>query len=162
MSSFYSLQYQLPPKSQVNKDFLKAVFTEQKKLMLKKAVVSVEVPRYDELSVKALWPTLAKDATFLQYFPDNFAENKGPSRSYFFDILNTVHPDYLEKCMDHANKQRMSATGEAQADQQIHVSQAWQERLNAMPYLSRKCQLLGLHLTYLFLLQASPARRSTC
>ncbi len=46
------LQYYVPPKNQVNKDFLKQVFTEEKKLLQKRAVATVEVPRYDELSVK--------------------------------------------------------------------------------------------------------------
>ena len=47
---------------------------------------------------------MAKDATFMLYFPDNFAENKGPSRTYFFDILNTLYPKYLAQIMSHANK----------------------------------------------------------
>ena len=47
---------------------------------------------------------MAKDATFMLYFPDNFAENKGPSRPYFFDILNTLYPKYLAQIMSHANK----------------------------------------------------------
>ena len=151
----------MPPKAQVNKDFLKAVFTDEKKLLLKKAITTVHVPRYDELSVKQLWPALAKDPGFRQYFPDNFAEHKGPSRSYFFDILNTLYPEYLTQISDHANKQRMTATGDGMADDRIHISEAWQERLNAMPYLSRKCRPPNLHLTSLFFLQASPARPST-
>ena len=46
------LQYYLPPKNQVNKDFLKQIFTEEKKLLQKRAVTTIEVPRYDELSVR--------------------------------------------------------------------------------------------------------------
>ena len=55
------LQYYLPPPSQVNKDFLKAVFREEKKLLKKKKVEYIHVPKYDELSVKALWPTFKDD-----------------------------------------------------------------------------------------------------
>ena len=86
----------MPPKSQVNKDFLKQVFAEQKLLLKKKNVDFIDVPKYDELSVKNLWPMLSKDKKFIAFFPDNWAESKGPSRKFFFDILNTVHPEYLK------------------------------------------------------------------
>jgi len=55
------LQYYLPPPSQVGKDFLKAVFREEKQLFKKKKVEYIHVPKYDELSVKALWPTFKDD-----------------------------------------------------------------------------------------------------
>ena len=72
-------------------------------LMKKNDVQEIAVPHYDELSVKALWPDLKKDKEFMQYFPDTYPAGKGPPRKYFFDILNTVHPDYLSQVMDHAN-----------------------------------------------------------
>ena len=53
------------------------------------------MPHYDELSVKKLWPQFKKDANFMQYFPDSFADTKGPARQYFFDIMNTIYPEYL-------------------------------------------------------------------
>ena len=42
-------------------DFLKEVFAGQKQLLKKAAVVTVQVPYYDELSVKRLWPELKKN-----------------------------------------------------------------------------------------------------
>ena len=50
------LQYFLPARHHVNKDFLKAVFSGEKQLLKKQAVTTIEVPHYDELSVKRLWP----------------------------------------------------------------------------------------------------------
>ena len=75
---------------------------------------------------------------FIQFFPDDFAERRGPSRDYFFDILNTLYPDYMVKIMAHANKERHSATGEGMKNESIAISQSWQEQLKSMPYLSRK------------------------
>ena len=46
----------MPPPSQVNKDFLRLVLSDSKSLFHKKEVEYIEVPAYDELSVKALWP----------------------------------------------------------------------------------------------------------
>ena len=42
----------------VNKDFLKLVLTEEKALLQLDQVKYVNVPHYDELSVKKFWPIL--------------------------------------------------------------------------------------------------------
>ena len=41
-------------------------------LLKKKAVTTIEVPHYDELSVRKLWPQYKNDAEFAKYFPDAF------------------------------------------------------------------------------------------
>ena len=123
----------------MNKDFLKQVLAGEKELLRKDAVAFIEVPHYDELSVKALWPQLAGDESVAKFFPDKFAEGKGPGREYFFNVVNTVLPDFLKQMLDHANKQRMTAEGEKGQAESIQISQFWEEQLKAMPYLSRKC-----------------------
>ena len=72
------------------------------------------VPHYDELSVRRLWPDLKKDADVAQFFPATYPKDKGPPREYFFNVLNTVHPEYLQQVMGHANEQRMATFGEGQ------------------------------------------------
>jgi hypothetical protein len=42
----------------VNKDFLKQVLAEEKELLPIKDVRFVNVPMYDELAVKRLWPEM--------------------------------------------------------------------------------------------------------
>ena len=48
--------------------------------MKKAEVQKVNVPHYDELSVKALWPHFKKDVEFMKYFPDTYPAGKGPPR----------------------------------------------------------------------------------
>ena len=90
------MQYYLPPLTQVSKDFLKAVFKDEKKLLKKNQVSFVHVPGWDELSVKNLWKDLKNDSAFNVYFSDKYPEEKVPNRKYFFDILNTIYPEYLK------------------------------------------------------------------
>ena len=45
----------------LNKDFLKEVFAEQKGLLRLDEVKRINVPLYDELSVKKLWPMMQSD-----------------------------------------------------------------------------------------------------
>ena len=106
----------------MNKDFLKEVLVGKKDLLRKSVVVTVMVPHYDELSVRRLWPDLKKDPDFSKYFPSKFPKDKGPPREYFFNVLNTVHPEYLQQLMAHANEHRMAASGETQQKETIKIS----------------------------------------
>ena len=124
---FHSLQFYLPPEGLVNKDFLKDVLVGKKQLLKKAEVKDITVPHYDELSVKALYPQFKKDPIFMSYFPDKYPVGKAPPRDYFFNILNTLHPEYLQQIMNHANEQRMSAEGEAMKHQSIKISEYWAE-----------------------------------
>ena len=58
--------------------------------MEKKDVITIEVPHYEELSVKAIFPLMSKDPEFMSYFPSKFPVGKGPPRNYFFNVLNTL------------------------------------------------------------------------
>ena len=130
--------------------------------MLKKSeVATIQVPHYDELSVKALYPMFTKDAEMMSYFPDKYPPGKGPGREYFFNILNTKHPDYLEQVMAHANKQRISAEGEDMKKQSIKISEYWEEQLASMPYLSRKYPTFFPLFLILCLLQRRTAKPCT-
>ena len=53
-----AVQLYVPPVKMVNKDFLKQVFRDEKKLLALKDVKYVNVPKYDELSVRKFWPIL--------------------------------------------------------------------------------------------------------
>ena len=139
----------------MNKDFLKDVLSGKKQLLKKSEVDTITVPHYDELSVRRLYPQLMKDANFMQYFPDTYPKDKGPPRLYFFDVLNTVYPDYLRQIMAHASKERMAADTDQKKSQSIAISQFWEEELKAMPYLSCKASRMAF-----FLGACSPTRSS--
>ena len=68
----------------MTKDWLRAVFQEQKRLLKKHQVNYVHVPKYDELSVKRMWGDLQKDEKFNLFFPEAFPQDKGPNSAYFF------------------------------------------------------------------------------
>ena len=95
MSNPILVQYYLPDETVVSKDFLRDVLAGKKQLMKKAEVKAVQVPHYDELSVRRLWPEMRKDADFLSFFPSKYPKDKGPPRDYFFNILNTLYPEYL-------------------------------------------------------------------
>ena len=84
------MQYYVPPEFMVNKDFIRDVLAERKKLMKLSAVKSVNVPHFDEISVKSVFPLFKDDPEIMNYIQDFLAAGKLPDRVYFFNILNTV------------------------------------------------------------------------
>jgi hypothetical protein len=89
-----------------HRDFLRLILKDEKKLMPIAEVTFVNVPMFNELSVVQMWPGLMKNKEFAQYFPDSMRKGSAPKRDYFFNILNSLQPDYVSKIVAHAHKQR--------------------------------------------------------
>ena len=122
----------------MNKDFLKEVFAEDKELLELKEVRWINVPLFDELSVIKIWPMTKEDTQFMKYFPQKLPKGRVPDREYFFNILNTLYPLYVQEIIRHANDQRNSVANDAQARETIEVSDKWWDALNAVPFISCK------------------------
>jgi len=107
-----SLQLYVPPQYMMHRDFLKAVLAGQKKFMPLKEVSRVVVPKYEELSVEKVYPLVQVDPAVNAYFPDSLPKNRNVSREYFWNILHTVHPLYVERLISHAQQQRFAGGAE--------------------------------------------------
>jgi hypothetical protein len=123
----------------INKDFLKAVFAEDKDLLKLADVKFKHVPLYDELSVVQLWPPMQNDAPFMRYMPSKLPKGRLPDREYFFNVLNTLKEGYVTSLLEHAIRQRNSAEAEHNEDQVVEVTEHWIEQLQAVPFVSCKC-----------------------
>ena len=122
----------------INKDFLKEVLTEDKDLLELKEVRWINVPLFDELSVIKIWPMTKENKQIMKYFPTKLPKNRVPDREYYFNILNTFQPEYVDQIIRHANNQRNSVSNDAQAREFIEVSDNWWKALNAVPFISCK------------------------
>ena len=61
----FVVQLYLPPETMINKDFLKAVLSDQKKLLKLNELRCVAVPKFDELSVKNIFPLIMQDKSVM-------------------------------------------------------------------------------------------------
>ena len=52
--------------------------------------------------------------------------------SHFFNILNTIYPEYLAKILAHADQQRFATDGEKMKNETIEISEYWAEQLKDM------------------------------
>ena len=133
----HQLQLYVPPDKMLNRDFIKQLLTEEKKLLELGEVRHVQVPRYDELSVKTFWPLMHPDAAFMRYMPDPTKDGRLPEREYFWNVLHTLQPAYVQRLIQHANEQRMTAQEEGAGADAIEISEEWWDKLNALPFVSQ-------------------------
>ena len=99
----------------------------------------VNVPLYDEISVLKLWPIMQQNKEFMMFFPDNLRKGLLPRRDYFFNILNTIDPEYMTSVIDHANKQRHDPASKPDSLDYIEVTEAWYDKLQNSSFVSCKC-----------------------
>ena len=123
----------------VNKDFLKQVFVHEKKLLKLSEVKFKHVPLYDELSVVKLWPLMQEDKEFMQFMPSKLCKGRIPDRDYFFNVLNTINEEYVQRLVEHANSERNSAEAAKMESQVIEVAEDWLQQLRQVPFISSKC-----------------------
>ena len=63
----YTVQLYVPPRATVNRDFVRAVLKGEKKLLKISERRSVNVPKYDELGVRHIFPKFKHDAEVMLY-----------------------------------------------------------------------------------------------
>ena len=133
----HQLQLYVPSEKMLNRDFMKQLLAEGKKLLELRQVIQVSVPRYDELSVKKFWPLMQKDKAFMLYLPDATPDGRLPEREHFWNVLNTRQPEYVKRLIDHANAQRMTVQQDGDGANAIEISEEWWRKLNALPFVSQ-------------------------
>ena len=100
----------MPPYEHVTKEFLKQVLNEEKDLFRKEDVKFINMPHFDELSVKRIMPEVRNFPEAMLYFPSKERKGLVMNREYFFNILNTVVPKYVQKIVQNANNLRNEAS----------------------------------------------------
>jgi len=131
------LQLYVPPEKMLNRDFMKQLLAEDKKLLELRQVIHCSVPQYDELSVKKFWPLMQPDVAFMLYMPDPMPDGRLPEREYFWNVLNTLQTAYVQRLIEHANAQRMTLQEDADGGDAIEISDEWWRKLNALPFVSQ-------------------------
>ena len=132
------VQFYLPKYLDLNRDFYKAVFAGKKKLLHVSEVKHINVPRLQELSVKNLGENLKQDPTLSNYLPEKWEVKKKLDREWVLNVVNSIHPGYLEQVIQHAQRQRQTAQTEEEEKDTIQITEEWKQRLAETTFISSK------------------------
>ena len=120
----------------INKDFLRDILAGRKRLLKLSEVKWIAVPRYDEVNVLTMMAKFKDDAEVQMLIPDKLPKGRLPDREYFFNCLNTIHPAYMHKLVQHANAQRFDSSQKQEDAAVVQVSEDWWDKLNEVPFVS--------------------------
>ena len=129
----------MPPDTMVTSAWIKQVLAGKKKLLKAKDVVHCNPPRYDEISVKALYDYCIAFENMQLYFPDEYPKGRCCNREYFFTVLATLHPKYIDHLIRQCKEARFAVNDDEQKQEAIELTEEWANELKMFPQFARKC-----------------------
>ena len=128
----------MPPPSDFNKTFIQQILTGEKKVFKTAEVRTITMPHFDELSASKISELVRDDASVRLHMKDEWASGKQThSREWFFNVLNTIHPGFLDQLIEHASNTRHGKVQEEQKADTILCTDHWAAELMANPYYSK-------------------------
>jgi hypothetical protein len=83
--------------------FLRDILSGEKQALKQNEVVTLEVPFYEELSVKNMYDDAMGDETLVNYLPSKKQlSGKLPERHFFFAIISTLKRQYMKDVIEEA------------------------------------------------------------
>ena len=127
----------MPPESHTNKDFLKALLQNEKKVYKITDVKQIIVPKLDELRVKNIQEMTKADDELRMYFPNEYYKKLLPDRVFFFNTINIMYPEFLCTLISGAQTNRISETHLGEKKESILITDEWMQNLSAIPFYSK-------------------------
>ena len=139
--------------------FMSDILSEAKSFLRQNEVNHMEVPCYQEISVKNLYEDAMKDELLVKYLATKEQlSGRLPERDFFFGLMCTLRNQYMKDIIAGAHKARYTVADDDSNNKGISISEAWMAELQKHPYHSSKLWLL-IHIekpvTGIFLMKES-------
>ena len=120
--------------------FMRDILSEAKSFLRQNEINRMEVPCYQEISVKNLYEDAIKDEILAKYLPSKEQlSGRLPEREFFFGLLCTLRNQYMKDIIAEAHKARYTVADDDAKKQGIVISEAWLAELEKHPFHSSKC-----------------------
>ena len=91
--------------------FMRDILADKKLHLKQNEVIRLDIPAYQELSVKNLYEDAMKDPVLTKYLPTKEKlSNKLPEREFFFGVLYTLRKQYMTDIIHDASSNRFMAS----------------------------------------------------
>ena len=129
----------LPSMGGTKLSFMRDILSEKKLHLKQNEVNHMEVPAYQEISVKNMYDDAMADELLKKYLPTKEQlGNRLPERDFFFGILSTLRNQYMRDVISEAHKKRYTLSEDDDKKEGILISDAWLAELQKHPYHSSK------------------------
>ena len=135
----------LPTMKGTKLSFMRDVLADKKLHLKQNEVIRLDIPGYQELSVKNLYEDALKDPVLTKYLPTKEQlSNKLPEREFFFGVLCTLRKQYMTDIIQEASNKRFKVSDDDPKRQGIAITDGWFQELMKHPYHSSKHHALNL------------------
>jgi hypothetical protein len=135
----------LPTMKGTKLSFMRDVLADKKLHLKQNEVIRLDIPAYQELSVKNLYEDALKDPVLTKYLPTKEQlSNKLPEREFFFGVLCTLRKQYMTDIIQAASNKRFKVSDDDPKRQGIAITDGWFQELMKHPYHSSKQPALNL------------------
>ena len=106
----------LPTMKGTKLSFMRDVLADKKLHLKQNEVIRLDIPGYQELSVKNLYEDAMQDPVLVKYLPTKEQlSNKLPEREFFFGILCTLRKQYMKDIIHAASSKRFKVSEDDRA-----------------------------------------------
>ena len=135
----------LPTMKGTKVSFMRDILADKKLHLKQNEVIRLDIPAYQELSVKNLNEDAMKDPVLTKYLPTKEQlSNKLPERKFFFGIVCTLRKQYMTDIIHDASSKRYNISEDDQKRQGIAITEGWLQELTKHPYHSSKQHITDL------------------
>ena len=135
----------LPTMKGTKLSFMRDVLADKKLHLKQNEVIRLDIPAYQELSVKNLYEDALKDPVLTKYLPTKEQlSNKLPEREFFFGVLCTLRKQYMTDIIQAASNKRFKVSDDDPKRQGIAITDGWFTELMKHPYHSSKLHAVNL------------------
>ena len=130
----------LPCKKLCTLYFLQQIMSGEKKAYQSRHVVNSNAPNYRyEFVVKNVYHLVQDNHELCQYLPtDEMDEGRFPDRQFFWQVVQTCHPNWVSQYYELANRERGKRRRQWHKDKtEVYVTPEWQEMLKQFEFTSK-------------------------
>ena len=98
----------------------------------------LKIKTYQEFTSTSALEQCAQSQLASLYVPDEWLTGKRASREYLWNVLSTVHTDYVTQCLNHAHFTRMQSTNSIDQPMKLEVCEHIAKIISSMPYVPSK------------------------
>ena len=95
---------------------MQQILSNEKSFFWQRHVKHLRIPLWPELSVQRIWEQAVRLGNFRAYMPDEWNGNSKTERTFFWDILTTLAPEYVEELVKDCRRQRLGMAAARNAE----------------------------------------------
>ena len=134
-----NMQLFLPQQGKCTIHFMQQILRDEKLVLDRQFIPNLVIPNWTELGVKTIWPQACKLDTFLRYMPDGWAGTDKIERKFFFGVLTSIAPMFIQTVINQARQMRYDHKLDRQMPtNQMQISEKWADMLLSQPFYSGK------------------------